>query len=65
MEEGVPQEERKVSIPAGILGENTLRETAPYFAKVLGEMTGNTEPGLRRIAELMRCPECGEALSIR
>ncbi len=64
MEEGVPQEERKVSIPASILGENTLRETAPYFAKVLGEMTGNTEPGLRRIAELMRCPECGEALSM-
>lgn len=56
--------ERKVSIPASLLGENTLRETAPYFAKALGEMMGNTEPGLRRIEELMRCPECGEKLSL-
>ena len=57
-------EERKVSIPASLLGENTLRETAPYFAKVLGEMMGSTEPGLRRISELMCCPECGEKLSL-
>lgn len=64
MEAGAFQEEKKVSIPASILGENTLRETAPYFAKALGEMMGNTEPGLRRIAELMRCPECGEKLTI-
>ena len=56
-------EERKVSIPASLLGENTLRETAPYFAKALGEMTGSMEPGLRRIGELMCCPECGEKLS--
>ena len=64
MEGGALQEEKRVSIPASILGENTLRETAPYFAKALGEMTGNTEPGLRRMAELMCCPECGEALSM-
>lgn len=64
MEAGVFQEEKKAAIPASILGENTLRETAPYFAKALGEMTGNTDPGLRRISELMRCPECGEKFSI-
>lgn len=58
-------EERKVSIPASILGENTLRETAPYFAKALGEMTGNAEPGLRRISKLLRCPQCGEALLLQ
>ena len=64
-QEGRPRTgERKVSIPASLLGENTLRETAPYFAKALGEMMGNTEPGLRRIEELMRCPECGEKLSL-
>nr|WP_300837374.1 methyltransferase domain-containing protein [uncultured Acetatifactor sp.] len=62
MEAGTLQEERKVSIPASIVGENTLRETAPYFAKSLGEMMGNAEPGLLRLAELMRCPECGERL---
>ena len=55
-------EERKVSIPATALGENTLRETAPYFAKALGEMAGNAEPGLRRISELLLCPQCGETL---
>ncbi len=64
LEAGALQEEKKVSIPASLLGESTLRETAPYFAKALGELMGNTEPGLRRIAELMRCPECGEPLSI-
>ena len=62
MEAGTLQEERKVSIPASIVGENTLRETAPYFAKSLGEMMGNAEPGLLRLAELMRCPECGERI---
>lgn len=54
--------EKTVFIPHGALGESTLRETAPYFAKALGEMLGGTEPGLRRIASLMRCPECGEKL---
>ncbi|MCI9338895.1 MAG: methyltransferase domain-containing protein [Lachnospiraceae bacterium] len=63
LEGGTFQEEKKVSIPASLLGENTLRETAPYFAKTLGEMMGNMEPGLRRIQELMRCPDCGERLS--
>mgnify|MGYP002510789644 CR=1 FL=1 len=57
--------EKIVFIPAGSLGESTLRETAPYFSKVLGEMMGNTEPGLRRIASLMRCPLCGEKLFLR
>lgn len=55
---------REVSIPASVLDESTLREIAPYFAKALGEMTGNAEPGLRRIAELMCCPACGEKLSL-
>lgn len=64
MDEGILREEKQVSIPASIVGESTLRETAPYFAKALGEMTGNMEPGLRRCAELMDCPECGEKLEI-
>lgn len=55
-------DERNISIPASVLGENTLREVAPYFAKALGEMMGNTDPGLRRAAELLCCPECGEKL---
>lgn len=55
-------EERKISIPASVLGESTLRETAPYFAKALGEMMGNLDPGLKRVAELLCCPECGEPL---
>ncbi len=63
-EEGTFREEKKVSIPTSIAGENTLRETAPYFAKALGEMMGNTELGLRRAAELICCPECGEKLVI-
>ena len=57
--------EKTVSIPAGVLGESTLRETVPYFSRALGEMMGNTEPGLRRIAGLMRCPECGEKLLLK
>ncbi len=56
--------EKTAAIPLGILGENTLRETAPYFSKALGEMMGNTEPGLRRIAGMIRCPECGEELEL-
>lgn len=56
--------EKMVSIPCNVFGESTLRETASYFAKALGEMMGNTEPGLRRIAGLMRCPECGEKLEL-
>lgn len=62
--EGRAFQERKASIPASLLGEYTLRETAPYFAKALGEIMGNTEPGLRRAAELLCCPECGEKLSL-
>lgn len=57
--------EKTVSIPTSMLGENTLRETAPYFSKAFGEMTGNVEPGLRRIAGMMRCPECGEKLFLK
>jgi len=56
--------EKRVSIPYSVFGESTLRETAPYFSKALGEMMGNTEPGLRRIAGLMCCPECGEKLQL-
>lgn len=56
--------EKMVSIPCGVFGEATLRETAPYFSKTLGEMMGGTEPGLRRIADLMRCPQCGEKLRL-
>lgn len=63
-EGGAQQERQKVSIPASLLEENTLRETAPYFAKALGKMMGSTEPGLRRSAELMQCPICGEKLSL-
>ncbi len=55
-------EEKRISIPISVLGENTLRETAPYFSKSLGEMLGNAEPGLRRVEELLRCPACGERL---
>lgn len=62
-DKGILREEKKVSIPASLVGENALRETAPYFAKALGEMAGNTEPGLRQAAELMCCPECGERLA--
>ena len=57
--------QRVVSIPASAMEEGTLRETAPYFSKALGGMIGgDTEPGLRRIAELMRCPECGEGMRL-
>lgn len=62
-EEGASHEEQ-IAVPVSVLGESTLRETAPYFSKVLGEMMGNTEPGLRRITELLCCPECGEKLSL-
>lgn len=57
--------EKRVSIPAEVIGENTLRETAPYFSKALSEMMGNMEPGLRRLAGLMRCPICGEKLLLK
>ncbi len=57
--------ERMVSIPTGALGECTLREVAPYFSKALGEMMGNTEPGLRRIAGMMSCPVCRERLLLK
>lgn len=56
--------EKKVFIPGSVLGEAALRESAPYFARALGEMLGSTDPGIRRITALMRCPECGEKLEI-
>lgn len=57
--------ENAVFIPMSALGKSTLRETAPYFSKALGKMMGNMEPGLRRIAGLMRCPKCGEKLFLK
>lgn len=52
-------------IPNGILGENTLREIAPYFMKKLGGLMGNTDPGLRKMESILRCPECGERLTLQ
>ena len=51
-------------IPTEALGANTLREVAPYFAKTLGELMGNTDRGIRKIENLLRCPECGEKLTL-
>lgn len=47
------------------LGEKTLREIAPWFAKALGDTFRNTDPGLRRIENLLRCPVCGKPLSLK
>lgn len=57
--------EKAVFIPMSALEESTLREIAPYFSKAFGKMMGNMEPGLRRIAGLMRCPKCGEKLFLK
>ena len=55
--------QKVISIPASALEEGTLREAAPYFSRALGGMIGgDMEPGLRRIVELMRCPECAESM---
>lgn len=51
-------------IPTGIMGDNTLREIAPFFAKTLGRLMGNTDSGLRKIESILRCPECGEKLTL-
>lgn len=52
-------------IPNGILGDNTLREIVPFFAKSLGRLMGNTDPGLRKMEGILRCPECGEKLQLQ
>lgn len=46
------------------LGEATLRNAAPYFAKALSNHLSNVDPGLRRAAELMICPKCRGKLSL-
>ena len=51
-------------IPTGVLGESTLREIAPFFAKTLGGLMGNTDSGLRKMENILRCPECGERLNL-
>jgi len=51
-------------IPPEALTKHTLRELAPYFAKVFGEMLGDVEPGLCRVANLLCCPICGGNLSL-
>ena len=51
-------------IPTGIMGDNTLREIAPFFAKTLGRLMGNTDSGLRKMEGILRCPECGEKLTL-
>jgi len=56
--------ERTVQMAPECLRESTLRELSPYFAKAFGEMRGNIEPGLRRVADLLRCPDCGTSLSL-
>ena len=47
------------------LSERTLREIAPYFAKAFGKILGNTDPGLRRVENLLRCPQCSKPLSLQ
>ena len=55
---------KTISIPPESLTEHTLRETAPYFAKVFGGILGEVDPGLCRAADLLRCPVCGEKLTL-
>lgn len=52
-------------IPTEVLSEQTLREIAPYFAKSFGKLFGNTDPVLRRVESLLRCPQCGKPLSLQ
>ena len=51
-------------IPNGIFGDNTLREIAPFFAKTLGRIMGNTDSALRKMEGILRCPECREKLTL-
>ena len=53
------------NIPNGIMGENTLREIAPFFAKTLDRLMGNTDSGLRKMEGILCCPECGERLKLQ
>lgn len=57
--------EKTALLPLEALGENTLREIAPYFIKAFGEIFDAADPGLRRIEGFMRCPECGKKLSLQ
>ena len=51
-------------IPNGIFSEHTLREIAPFYAKSLGRLMGNTDPGLRKMEGILRCPDCGKKLTL-
>lgn len=52
-------------IPTGFFGESTLREIAPFFAKTIGRLMGNTDSGLRKMENILCCPECGERLTLQ
>lgn len=47
------------------LGEDTLREIAPYLAKSIGEGLDSVDMGLRRVEKFLCCPVCGKRLSLQ
>ena len=53
---------KTASLPLESFDEAVLMRLAPYFAKAFGEVSGNMDPGLRRVENLLRCPVCGEKL---
>jgi len=56
--------EKTVYFPTESLEESTLQNVAPYFAKALSSHLSGVEQGLKRIADLLICPKCGEKLSL-
>lgn len=56
--------EQTVQKPAEVLSEHTLRDTAPFFARALGESLNRDDAGLRRMSGMLICPQCGKPLSL-
>ena len=60
----VPAYREGTGLSPEALEESTLRNVAPYFAKALNNHLNNVEPGLKRVADLLICPQCGKKLSL-
>lgn len=56
--------EKIISIPIQSLSENCLRELAPVISEAANELVGCIDRGLKRISEIMICPQCKEKLAL-
>lgn len=56
--------EKIISTPMQSLSESCLRELAPVISEAANELVGGIDRGLKRISDIMICPQCKEKLEL-